>query len=172
MDQASIRILSEADVDTFWKLRLRALREEPECFGSAYEEAVQTPSAEIVSRIHSSAHAFVLGAFIPELTGMAGFFRRKGRKNRHKGEVWGMYVSPENRGNGVGRALLLELISRASAMAGLEQIVLAVVTTNEAARRLYLSLGFKWYAVEREALKIRSGYLDEDLMALKLDNNS
>jgi ribosomal protein S18 acetylase RimI-like enzyme len=50
----------------------------------------------------------------------------------------------------------------------LEQITLAVVTTNEAARSLYRSLGFATYGVEPRALKVGERYLDEDLMTLSL----
>jgi RimJ/RimL family protein N-acetyltransferase len=44
----------------------------------------------------------------------------------------------------------------------------AVVVGNEAARNLYLSLGFAVYGTEHEALKLGNRYLDEELMSLKL----
>lgn len=160
--QPVIRVLSKTDSGEFWALRLRALREEPESFAMAFEEA------RMVGTLDSSGDSFVLGAFTPALSGMAGFFRRQGMKNRHKGTVWGMYVAPEVRGQGLARSLMSELISRAAGLPDIEQLVLEVVTTNEAARRLYASLGFVSYGLERRALRIGNRYLDEELLALDL----
>ncbi len=55
-----------------------------------------------------------------------------------------------------------------AAQPGLEQIVLAVFSTNQVARRLYESCGFEVYGVEPRALKVDDQYLDEDLMILRL----
>lgn len=163
-----IRVLSESDVDAFWKLRLRALKEEPESFGAAYEEEFEKSTAEIAKGLVSSDDSFVLGAFVPSLEAMIGFYRRPRLKLRHTGTIWGMYVTPEYRGSGLGKALVSALIERAATFVDLEQLVLTVVVTNEAARRLYLSQGFKSYGIEPKALKIGSEYLDEELMVLSL----
>ena len=160
--QPMIRVLSKTDTGEFWQLRLRALREEPESFAMAFEEA------RVVGTLDSSGDSFVLGAFTPAFSGTAGFFRRQGIKNRHKGTVWGMYVTPEARGQGLARSLMSSLISYAADLPDLEQLVLEVVTTNEAARRLYSSLGFVSYGLERRALRIGDRYLDEELLSLHL----
>jgi GNAT superfamily N-acetyltransferase len=55
-----------------------------------------------------------------------GFKREKGKKLRHKAIIWGMYVVPEVRRLGVGKALLKEMIGRAREMEGLEQLILTV----------------------------------------------
>ena len=46
-----IRVLTEADVDLYRPLRLRALREEPQAFGSSYEESVARPVEEMARRL-------------------------------------------------------------------------------------------------------------------------
>ncbi|MFL0554040.1 N-acetyltransferase family protein [Paenibacillus barengoltzii] len=88
---------------------------------------------------------------------------------RIKANVFGLYVTPEMRGKGIGLALMEELIARAKRMEGLEQLNLTVVSTNDSARRLYASLGFQLYGTERRALKWDGAYFDEDYMALRLE---
>ena len=68
----------------------------------------------------------------------------------------------------LAQALMLEAIARASAIPDLEQLVLSVVTSNETARNLYLTMGFQSYGLERQALKLGDRFLDEELMVLKL----
>jgi RimJ/RimL family protein N-acetyltransferase len=166
-----IRALEPSDVELFYPFRLRGLRESPEAFGSTFaEESVM--SAEVRrSRFHCTDENFVLGAFGEDgqLIGVAGFYRETHLKLRHKGFVWGMYVSPESRGRGVGGALLTAVIERARALPGLEQICLDVVTVNEAARGLYLSQGFQVYALEREAMKQDGEHYDVEHMVLRLE---
>jgi ribosomal protein S18 acetylase RimI-like enzyme len=97
---------------------------------------------------------------------MAGFFRRRGEKIRHRGGIWGVYVSEECRGKGIGRALLGELIGLLQLLPGMQQVALAVSSQNAGARGLYESLGFEVYGCERRALKIGDEYVDEELMVL------
>jgi ribosomal-protein-alanine N-acetyltransferase len=57
-------------------------------------------------------------------------------------------VHPERRGQGIGRALLVECIRRA-ARAGASRIFLEVRAGNEAAQRLYRSMGFAFRGIRK-----------------------
>jgi len=149
-------------------LRLRALKDNPEAFASTYEEILIRGKAYFIHRIHPKEDAFYLGAFEPDLAGMVYFRRDEGRKNLHKGRILGMYVQPESRGRGVGKVLLQEVITQANQLSGLEQLHLMVVTTNDAARALYLSMGFEVYGKVLQAFKEGEQYWDEELMVLRL----
>jgi len=166
-----IRRLADDDTEVFRELRLRALRESPEAFGSSYEETVLQPLASMAQRLRADPDApydFVLGAFAPALVGMVGFRREPRLKTCHKGTISGMYVAREMQGSGVGRARLERVIEEARKQPELEQITHYVVSSNLAARHLYALCGFTVYGVEPRALKLDERYLDEDLMILHL----
>jgi ribosomal protein S18 acetylase RimI-like enzyme len=168
--------LGSVDVPDFWQLRLRGFREEPTAFGSSYEEAAVRPLAEVTRDFPASGDdSFVLGARAPDglagLAGIVGLRREERRKRRHRAELWGMYVRCEARGQGVGRALLDELVRRARAMdpaQPLEQILLTVMAHNEPARALYRAVGFVVYGVAPRALRLDGKVYDEELMRLDL----
>ena len=166
-----IRPITEADIEAYRALRLRALAEEPEAFGEAAEDFAVRPLEEIVTRLPPTEDAFILGAWEPDLVGMVGFVRQPGRKARHNAGIWGMYVAPERRGRGIGRMLLTEALARAAALPGLEQVHLTVVTTNAAAVGLYRSFGFVVYGTCPHALKLGDRYVDEELMVLELSGS-
>ncbi|XID94878.1 GNAT family N-acetyltransferase [Paenibacillaceae bacterium WGS1546] len=165
-----IRILQESDAHNYHELRLTGLRTNPEAFGSTYEREAQFAAETVIERIRPSKDKFVLGAFSESgsLSGIVAFVRDTGIKTAHKAHLYGMYVAEESRGQGLGRSLMQACIRMARECEGLEHIQLTVVSRNEAARKLYESLGFELYGVERNALKLNGRYDDEALMVLYL----
>jgi RimJ/RimL family protein N-acetyltransferase len=167
----NLRILKEGDAQVYQSLRLQGLQEYPDAFGSTFEREVAFTIEMVAERIKANEDRFVLGAFDEHenLVGIVTLIRECSPKTRHKANVFGLYVTPEMRGKGIGLALMEELIARAKRMEGLEQLNLTVVSTNDSARRLYASLGFQLYGTERRALKWDGAYFDEDYMALRLE---
>ena len=166
MDKSPIHVrrLAPSEGAAYREIRVEALRLNPESFGSTFEAESVRPLEHFSERVASCP---VFGAFRgAEIVGMAGFLGRAGAKDAHKGYLWGMYVRADSRNAGVGRKLAEVVIDHARQH--VEVLQLDVVSENEAARRLYASLGFVEYGIERKALKQHGRYYDEVLMAKDL----
>jgi ribosomal protein S18 acetylase RimI-like enzyme len=170
MIDVETRVLTESDAAVYWNLRLEALEQEPQAFAESAEQHRATPVELAAARLRETDDSgFVVGAFLSgELVGMAGFFREKHLKARHKGRIWGVYVRRSCRRQGIGRALFQALLEKVRTLPGLEQVDLTVSTQQVAAKTLYRSLGFETFGVERASLKIGDQYFDEEYMVLRL----
>ena len=164
-----VRRLVPADAAPLRQLRLDALVETPESFGSSYEEEHTLTLEDIRGWITPLDDGAMFGVFSDDaLAGMVGVGRQRKLKMRHKAHIWSMYVAPAQRGRGLGRLLMHAAIAHAQTMRGIRQVQLSVTANNTAAATLYASLGFAEYGREREALCVNGELYDETLMALAL----
>jgi ribosomal protein S18 acetylase RimI-like enzyme len=122
--------LRPATLETVRPLRLRALREDPDCFGSTLEREQDRPDSDWRVWIDGTLIAFDRGTPV----GMANL-----NLNREPAEIFGVWVAPQARGKGVGQLLVETLLERA----GDRPIALCVAESAHAARRLYERLGFR-----------------------------
>ena len=122
--------LRPATLETVRPLRLRALREDPEAFGSTLEREQDRPDADWDFWVTDSLIAFDGD----EPVGMANL-----KVDGDDAQLFGMWVAPEARGRGVAPRLCEALIERADD----RPITLCVAESALAARRLYERLGFR-----------------------------
>ncbi|MCU0427733.1 MAG: GNAT family N-acetyltransferase [Candidatus Kapabacteria bacterium] len=164
------RPLEEEDFSAFVALRKEALLNEPEAFGpdfASYNASPLIDKEHYFERILKYPFSFALGAFSNsnELLGMGCFTSPHSMiKRRHKGVMWGMYVKPEARGNGIGNKLADLILQAAKQDTGCEQALITVTPPGSLAQKFYEKLGFIQYGVEYRALKLETGYIDEVLM--------
>jgi RimJ/RimL family protein N-acetyltransferase len=169
-----IRLLAAADTQAYSGLRLEALETEPRAFSSSPADHLALSPDQIRERLQPPEAdgypgTFVFGAFDAGLlVGTAGFWRERQPKLRHKGSIWGVYVTPAYRGRGVARSLMAAVLERLRGYPDLRQVNLAVAATQSSAERLYRSLGFEQFGYERGAISVAGEMVDEYWMVLRL----
>jgi RimJ/RimL family protein N-acetyltransferase len=132
-----------------WKdyrdLRFRALKEDPEAYSSSYEEARSRPDESWKRRLSAALEGkdnWLLFAKDGEkLVGTVGAFLEG--EHTDTATVVGVYVPREERGRGISRQLMEEMLRRLSGVPGLQRVKLMVNVDQLPAVGLYLRLGFR-----------------------------
>jgi GNAT superfamily N-acetyltransferase len=141
-----VRETAAADWQALRDIRLEALHNAPEAFGSTYEREVLRPEADWLARI---ARGGTFLAFLPEVgapAGLAGGYQ----EDPDTVELVSMYVRSQARGRGVGEALVAA-VARWAEDKGAKSLHLWVTEINAPARLLYQRCGFSPTA-ERQPL--------------------
>jgi ribosomal protein S18 acetylase RimI-like enzyme len=163
-----IRALMGQDAAVYQSLRLQALQEHPEAFGSSYEEEAKMTMEQVAERL-SKPENVTFGMFADEtLVGVVTLLTNLRPKLMHRASIVAMYVVPEKRGKGIGRRLMQAAIEEAMVRDEIMDVTLSVSVGNESARALYLSMGFKPYAVEPRFIRIDGRFYDGEWMILSL----
>ena len=165
MNKFKIRTLEKTDAKEFQRLRLFALQNNSTSFGSSFEEEVKKSLEQFEAFIVPKSERVFWGAFENDkLIGMVGLGREDGVKTEHKGFIRSMFVDPSARKRGVASELIGTAINYSEAQMKLEQLTLAVNSTNIEAINLYKKFRFVEYGIEPNALKIEGRYFAEMLM--------
>ena len=157
----NIRRLGAADAAALVALRREALETEPLAFGASPADDVGLVVESVRGFLGDHETQAVFGQFDgADTVGMIGLFKAHKAKQRHKATIWGMYVTPRVRNQGVGRGLLEAAIGHARGW-GLDQLQLSVTEAAPAARRLYEAAGFRLWGREPRALHWNGRFVDE-----------
>ena len=165
----TIKILTASDAYAFFELRRQLLVETPLAFPSSPEDDIASTIADTHTLLARSSECVVIGAFDDDLAGIAGLLRDRHDKCRHKVMIWGMYVAPSHRGQGVGAELLEAALEHARSMPGVEWVYLTVSSAAPGARRLYERAGFELWGTEPEAFRHDGESVVDYHMARRLD---
>lgn len=164
-----IREAEETDVESFRSLRLEALRNHPEVFGSDYAVNEKQPLEFWAGRLRGlgSTGMIYFATDHERLIGMSAIWRGDSPKTQHSAQITSVYVQPEWRGAQLA-ARLIEACLGWARLHETQVVKLAVVSTNTAAIRSYSGCGFKIYGIEPQALCYAGVMYDELLMARSL----
>ncbi|MDG4791256.1 GNAT family N-acetyltransferase [Micromonospora sp. WMMD1102] len=125
------------DWKSWREIRLRALRQDPEAFGSTHEREAAFTEPEWRYRLDGASGPSVLAYAGDELVGIgAGWLYEPGRLM-----VVAMWTEPDRRGAGIGRQVLDHVVGWARERD--LPVELWVADDNPAARRLYERYGFR-----------------------------
>lgn len=163
-----IRELRDADAESYVALRRQGLLEAPLAFGASPEDDMAASAEALRDRLRQGREWVILGAFQDGLIGAVGLMRDRHVKASHKAHVWGMYVAPSHRGQGVGAGLLQAALQHARTLTGVAWVHLAVTSAAPQAQRLYERAGFEVWGTEPEALRHEGRAVVEYHMALSL----
>jgi ribosomal protein S18 acetylase RimI-like enzyme len=161
-------------------IRGRALAADPLAFGSSPGEG-STSSVDFIRRALANPQQAIFGVFADESAGtppsrggstmplgIVGIRREPHKKSAHRATIWGLWVTREQRGRGLARALMEEALRFARTLEGVEYVSLSVGDWNASAKALYLDLGFTSWGIERDALRVGDDVVDEHHMSLRL----
>jgi RimJ/RimL family protein N-acetyltransferase len=159
------RQLVAADAEAFLQLRREVTARDPVGMGLTLEEELTRPIEKFRDQLSFAKPNAVFGAFKDgELVGTSAVaWPSRLPSARHKVNLWGVFVSPRFRRQGIARTLVSQAVNHADAN-GAQRVNLMVFVPNIPAVRLYESLGFRHYGTEPQSIRIDGQYHDGYLM--------
>lgn len=161
-----VRQLSAADLAAYRALHRFGMQESPSGFVDVPATDAARPDAEVEAAL---ARGEGWGAFDGDrLIGKLIIDALPYPSLAHTFWIHAVYVHPDGRGSGASSALLRAAMESARAQ-GASRVALWVNGVNAHARRLYERLGFREAGRIPEGIRVDGVYVDDVLMALKLD---
>jgi ribosomal protein S18 acetylase RimI-like enzyme len=164
----SVAELGSEDWRDLRTIRLEALRSEPAAYSSSYEETLAWSDEDWRRRLANDHRLHLLARAQNRPIGIVGGYLGSDEGDDSVAVVFGMYVTREHRGKGIGRLLLTSLIERLSAFPQITTIRLGVTETQDPARRLYESAGFQVVGKTEEGIVVDDRRYDELIMELRV----
>ncbi len=156
--------LNPEDWGKLKNIRLEALKEEGDAFGSSYTESATHSDEEWQRKLASPKNPTMVVCDEGQAIGMAGAYQEKGANVKHITYVWGVYLRKSYRGKGLGQKLMEALLDEIAKNTGIEKINLNVNTSRLSAIKIYEKLGFKIIGTLHKEMKFKGKYIDEHVM--------
>lgn len=160
----SIRRIRLGEGSLFREVRLAALKESPEAFGSTYESAMERSGESWCEQADGTAAGKNRATFLifqnDSPAGLVAVYRVEERPDF--GEIIQLWVAPPLRGTGAAVQLTETALEWARA-SGFSHVIAGVLRNNHRSRGLFLKLGFE---VSGDPSLVREG---QDVLIRKLE---
>ena len=156
----AIELLDPAHARAYRQLMLEAYALHPEAFVSTIAHREKLPLSWWEAQLEDELSA-IFGAFVDDqLAGIVGLAFEPWDEAQHKATLFGLYVSEEFRGQGLGDGLVQAVLSLAEEEPALKVIELTVSANSFAALALYKRSGFQQSGLEDCAIRVGEAYYD------------
>jgi RimJ/RimL family protein N-acetyltransferase len=170
---AKVRILQEPDAEAYAELRREALLDSPLAFASSPADDVAGDIDAVRALLRRGPESVVLGTFDDRrLIASAGLYRDRHVKAAHRAHLWGLYVRPSYRRQGLGARVVRAVLRHAESLPGVDCVELSVSSEAPGALRLYESLGFRTWGTEPDALRYEGRTASQHHMLVRLASGS
>jgi len=157
-----IKILLPERWEEAKRIRLRALQTDPIAFGSSYEEEVRLSEADWKSRMKNAI--FAVSKEEDRAVGTITHTFGDKIKGKHVARIFGVYVDPEYRRQGLGRKLMERALEVIRKNKEIVKVQLMVNQEQEVAIKLYKSFGFFVVGIMKKEIKFGGKFYDELIM--------
>jgi ribosomal protein S18 acetylase RimI-like enzyme len=167
-----IRELHDGDVEAFVDLRRQALLDSPLAFAASPGDDLFSAPGTVREQLRCGPESVIIGAFRPHLIGAVGLYRDRLLKSSHKAHLWGLYVTPNHRRQGVASELLDAVLGHAAGIPRVSWVHLKVSAATPGAQRLYERAGFRVWGTEPAGACYNGQTVVDYHMALCLEPNT
>ncbi len=143
---------------------LEALKEAPEAFSASYEEQRKVSDSiwkERFETVYFEKEGVVVFARIGNKpVGFVGAYFETNEKFRHVATIWGAYVQPDYRKQGIARDMANELLRKLILIPHLKKVKTYAITNGHLAVNVYQHYGFEIIGVFKDELFTNGKYYD------------
>jgi len=167
-----VKILRPQDADAYSEMRRESLLDSPLAFASSPDDDIVSSADAVREQLRRAPESVIFGAFQTGLVGSVGLYREAHVKTSHKAHLWGMYVVPAHRRQGVASRLLDAALGHAASLPGVSWVEPSVSSATPEAQRLYERAGFRVWGTEPDALRHDGRTVVLHHMARRLESRS
>lgn len=159
-----LQTLVAQDYDAYFNLRLESLQQCPNMYATDANDW-QAAAPEVIEKhlvLSESGASPIFGAWeVGNLVGLLGLKPDSRPTVRHKASLWGLYVQPNFRRQGVGKGLVTLAIAEAKEMPYLELLRAGATLDGDTLLHFFAACGFREYGREPRSKLFNGVYYDQ-----------